>query len=120
MDEWNLCARTATNSSWKRSIFGGPIRFEAELQTANTDAPVASSPSATAEDFELPRPKFAANANAHLTPTRAQRDFQVRWRLQDAEVAEQRGFIEDAQGLRPGALIRSTRTCIDEPAADVD
>ena len=100
--------------------FGGPIHFEAELPTANTDAPVASSPSAAAEDFELPRPKFAAKANAHLKPTRAQRDLQVRWRLQDAEVAEQRGFIEDAQSLRLGALIRSTRTCIPEAAEDVD
>ena len=102
--------------------FGGPIHLAAVTPTASTDVPVAaaSSSTASAEDFEFPRPKFAAKANPHLQITRAQRDFQVRWRLRDAEVAEQRGFIEDAQGLRLGALIRSTRTCVDEPAEDVD
>ena len=71
------------------------IDFEAEL-------------SEPAEATEKARPQLN-----RLPPTQSQRAQQVNSRIEQAILAESRGFFADGQGLRLGALIRSCQTCRD-------
>ena len=107
---------TSSSSSSKDDVDRGDARGS-KIDTYMQPKPKDCGLGAAEEPFvatEKARPQLN-----RLPPTQAQRAEQVNSRIEQAILAESRGFFADGQGLRLGALIRSCQTCRDSDS-DVD